>query len=417
MPYIDPNAPISEKEFAKLAANAGFQRTLGGYSTQEQVDDYYANQRLANIATNVIRMNNPEGISRDALVAQMNTNWAKQVPTAELNYATQQQRRLAESAAAAPGTQQGISMEQRNLATTDALNNALNTPGPGRSVYDQRLQQMMLGSFDSSDPSYRWRVEQALTNAGRAGAARGMLGSGNMAAELLTLSSNLASQEYGAQFNRLLQASANATQHYTAAYGVLDRMLSQQQSQQNLGLQQEQLAQEWARIGQGWNNQNLGMFANDTSRWDAGNRAAADAGKLSLARDQFNASEKRLDQWASGENQALQQRLGGGLLPGQLKQQQLERENEFYRSGRLNEASMNAMENYYRDWKARGSPDEYAGTSSSARGPVLNNVASQLPSGPGYISNSSGKTTTFGNQSPSYQPWGNDYGYEAVYGD
>jgi hypothetical protein len=385
MAYIDPNAPMSNREFNKLAADAGFYQTMGGYSTRYQLNAYDANRQLANIASNVTRMERPESVERDAVVAQMNTNWAKQVPTSELAYATQQQRRLAESAAAAPGTQQGISMEQRNLATTGALNNAINTPGPGRSVYDQRLQQMMLGSFDSSDPSYQWRMEQALTNAGRAGAAKGMLGSGNMAAELLNLSSNLASQEYGAQFNRLLQASANATQHYTAAYGVLDRMLAQQQSQQGFGLQQEQLAQDWARIGQGWNNQNLGMFANDTSRWDAGNRAAADAGKLSLARDQFNASEKRLDQWASGESQALQQRL----------------------------ANLQSSPQYV----APPAPTYGYSTPSSYYAPVQNNVAPQLPSGTGYISNSSGKTTTFGNQSPAYQPWGNDYGYEAVYGD
>ena len=382
MAYIDPESKISDKEFEKLAYAAGYSRRSGGYSS---ADDIRFHENSKGWATKESIAGGPRTISKDALITQLNANWARQVPTSELAYAAQQQRRLAASAAGAPGTQQGISMEQRNLATTDALNNAINTPGPGRSVYDQRLQQMMLGSFDSSDPSYQWRMEQALTNAGRAGAAKGMLGSGNMAAELLTLSSNLASQEYGAQFNRLLQASANATQHYTAAYGVLDRMLAQQQSQQGFGLQQEQLAQEWARVGQGWNNQNLGMFANDTSRWDAGNRTAADAGKLSFARDQFNASEKRLDQWASGENQALQQRLANLQSSSQ--------------------SSAPAASTY--GYK----------TPSSSNGPVQNNVASQLTSGTGYISSSSGETTTLGNQSQSYQPWGNDYGYEAVYGD
>lgn len=408
MAYIDPNENISYKEFNKLAADAGFYRRMGGYSTREQLNAYEDNQALARVASNVIPMIAPAGVGRDAVIAQMNANWVKQVPTSELDYATQQQRRLVAESSQVPGTQQNISMEQRNLATTEALNNALNTPGPGRGVYDQRLQQMMLGSFDSSDPSYRWRMEQALTNAGRAGAAKGMLGSGNMAAELLTLSSDLASQEYGAQFNRLLQASANATQHYTAAYGVLDSMLAQQQSQQNLGIQQEHLAQEWARVGQGWNNQNLGMFANDTSRYSVQSQAAAAAGKLSLERDQFNASEKRLDNWNQGQGAALMQgagRFGSGEL------ERLERENAFNRAGRLSESSMNSMESYYRDWKARGSPDEYAGTSSSPRGPVLNNVASQLPSGTGYIqNNSTGAVTQLGGQS-------NSYGYDAVYGD
>lgn len=386
MAYIDPTSKLSDREFNKLAADAGFYQGIGGYSTRAQINAYDSNNALSNIASNVVRMDRPASVGRDAVVDQLNTNWAKQVPTSELAYATQQQRRLAASASGAPGTQQGISMEQRNLATTEALNNARNIPGPGRSAYDQRLEQMMLGSFDSSDPSYKWRMEQALENAGRAGAAKGMLGSGNLAAELLTLSSNLASTEYGAQFNRLLQASTNATQHYTAAYGVLDRMLAQQQAQQGFGLQQEQLAQDWARVGQGWNNQNLGMFANDTSRWDAGNRAAADAGRLSLARDQFNATEKRLDQWAGGENQALQQRLSG--LQGYSQ----------------NAAPISALYGY-------SIPNNYYS-------PTQNSVASQLPSGTGYITNNStGQTTTFSRQPASYQPFTNDYGYEAVYGD
>jgi hypothetical protein len=288
-----------------------------------------------------------------------------------------------------------LSMEQRNVATAEALANAKATPGPGRSAYDQRLQQMMLGSFTPDDPSYQWRMEQGMNNLARSSAAKGMLGSGNMAAELLSFGQGMASQEYGSQFNRLLQASANATSQYTAAYSVLDRMLQQQQAQQNLGYQGEQVAQEWGRLAQGWNNQNMGYMAQDTSRFSAAANAQAQAGQLSvqreqnaLRRDQFNAEQQRLDNWNQGQGAALMQGAGEGQAQA-------------------------------------GQPNSYTQQTSyntGGYGPIQNSTASQLPSGTGYVqNNNTGATTSFGGGGggggQGYQSWGNDYGYEAVYGD
>ncbi len=69
------------------------------------------------------------------------------------------------------------------------------------------------------------------------------------------------------------------------------------------------------------------------------------------------------------------------------------------------------MEAYYRDWKARGSPNELDNGESY----------SSPTSGTGYIiNNSTGATTSLGGGGgggQGYQSWGNDYGYEAVYGD
>lgn len=132
--------------------------------------------------------------------------------------------------------QQRLGQSQANTATTDALRASRNVSDPGRSVYDTRLNQMLTRGFTPDDPSYQWRMDQGMENLSRASAARGMLGSGNVLAELTNYAQGAASQEYSAQFNRLLGASQNATQQYTAAYDTLDRMLGQQQGQQQLGL-------------------------------------------------------------------------------------------------------------------------------------------------------------------------------------
>lgn len=132
--------------------------------------------------------------------------------------------------------QQRLGQSQANTATTDALRASRNVSDPGKSIYDTRLNQMLTRGFTPDDPSYKWRMNQGMENLSRASAARGMLGSGNVLAELTNYAQGAASQEYSAQFNRLLGASQNATQQYTAAYDTLDRMLGQQQGQQQLGL-------------------------------------------------------------------------------------------------------------------------------------------------------------------------------------
>lgn len=395
MAFVDQERTYSDKEFQKLANAAGYKGWGGVYSTPEQIAEWENWNRIADIASNVERKERPEGISRDAVASIMNAQWAREQPTQQMNYAINRQK----SMAGLGNQQQMVSMEQRNVATAEALANAKAAPGPGRSAYDQRLQQMMLGSFTPDDPSYQWRLEQGMNNLARSSAAKGMLGSGNMAAELLAFGQGMASQEYGSQFNRLLQASANATSQYTAAYSVLDRMLQQQQAQQNLGYQGEQVAQEWGRLAQGWNNQNMGYMAQDTSRFSAAANAQAQAGQLSvqreqnaLRRDQFNAEQQRLDNWNQGQGAALMQKAGNS--------------SGFYTPPA---PSYDEMEAYYRDWKARGSPNELdnGGSSSSAS------------SGTGYIiNNSTGAATSVGGGGgQGYQSWGNDYGYEAVYGD
>ena len=488
------SSDMSDKEFDKLAFKAGYGRYgLGGsYSTAAEYET----------ATNQARLWHTQpvipGISKNDLINKLNAETARQTPIYQQNFALDQQKPAIDQQKPAldqqksasdqqnfaidrqnstsgrqnfaldqqnfaigqqnstidqqqsllndSRKQQALALGQRNAAVDDALNNAQRTSGPGQSVYDQRLQQMMNGTFAPDDPSYQWRVQQGMTNLGRSQAAKGMLGSGNMAAELLSYGQGMASQEYGSQFNRLLAASQNATAQYTNAYGVLNQMLQQQQGQQQQGnadnltaqgwgrtaqdwgqtaqgwgktandLEQiaqgwghmaqgwgqnaqgwgknaqdwVQTAQNWGQTAQGWGSQNLGITNADTSRYGVTSNAANQAGQLSLQRDQFNAQQKRLDNADRGSGDALMRGAGNNS-------------NNSNNGGQFNDQ-------YDRT---------YGYKSPSSGGSVQNNVASELQSGTGYIrNNQTGDTTQFGDSNQGSQsPFTNDYGYEAVYGD
>ena len=364
---------LAEEAFNKQAATAGYVYRDGSYHPAASVAQYDAMPR--NYRTNTMA----QELSRSQVESQLQQSQMRATTGAQQSFAIDQQQGLLND----NRQQQGLALGQRNAAVGDALNNAQRTTGPGQSTYDQRLQQMMNGTFAPDDPSYQWRVQQGMTNLGRSQAAKGMLGSGNMAAELLTYGQGMASQEYGAQFNRLLSASQNATAQYTNAYGVLNQMLQQQQGQQQQGNANQLTAQGWGQTAQGWGSQNLGITNADTSRYGVTSNAANQAGQLGLQRDQFNAQQTRLDNADRGSGDALMRGAGayGGSSAGQAYVQPA---------------------------------PTYGYQSPSSGGSVQNNVASQLPSGTGYITNNqTGQTTQLGQTSP----FTNDYGYEAVYGD
>jgi len=378
---------MAQEAFNKQAAAAGYVYRDGSYHPAASVARYEAiprNSRTDTMAPELTRSQ----VESQLQQTQMRSTTGNQQNFAidQQNFAINQQQGLLND----NRQQQALALGQRNAAVNDALNNAQRTTGPGQSVYDQRLQQMMNGSFAPDDPSYQWRVQQGMTNLGRSQAAKGMLGSGNMAAELLAYGQGMASQEYGAQFNRLLSASQNATAQYTNAYSVLNQMMQQQQGQQQQGNANQltaqgwgQTAQGWGQTAQGWGSQNLGTTNADTSRYGVTSNAANQAGQLGLQRDQFNAQQTRLDNADRGSGDALMRGAGayGGSSAGQAYVQPA---------------------------------PTYGYQSPSSGGSVQNNVASQLPSGTGYITNNqTGQTTQFGQTSP----FTNDYGYEAVYGD
>ena len=79
-------------------------------------------------------------------------------------------------------------------------------------IYQSKLASMVNGQFGVDDPSYKFRVEQGQQALERSQAAHGMLGSGNAAIELTNYGQNAGSQEYQAQFGRLLQGMQGISQ-------------------------------------------------------------------------------------------------------------------------------------------------------------------------------------------------------------
>lgn len=97
----------------------------------------------------------------------------------------------------------GDKLAQTGMSTNDPSN-----------FYRDKLQAMSSGEFNPNDPSYQWRFDQGQQAAERSLAARGLLNSGNAAIELQAYGQGAASQEYGAQFTRMLQGLAGVSAQY-----------------------------------------------------------------------------------------------------------------------------------------------------------------------------------------------------------
>lgn len=89
------------------------------------------------------------------------------------------------------------------------------------NIYRSRLQQMLMGEFSPDDPSYQWRYDQGQQAVERSLAARGLLNSGNAAIELQQYGQGAASQEYQAQFARILGAMGGVESQYNTQIGRL----------------------------------------------------------------------------------------------------------------------------------------------------------------------------------------------------
>lgn len=139
--------------------------------------------------------------------------------------------------------------QYRGAAGTE-LASTLGQDSPS-GIYQQKLAQMVNGEFSPDDPSYQFRYQQGQQAAERSLASRGLLNSGNAAIELQQYGQGMASQEYGAQFNRLLQGLSGTEDAYNTQMNRLMSMagvnldptaggqLAIQQGQ--LGVQQGQL--------------------------------------------------------------------------------------------------------------------------------------------------------------------------------
>jgi hypothetical protein len=153
-------------------------------------------------------------------------------------------------------------------ASGDMLN-AQNQNDPS-NFYRDKLQAMSApggGDFQTSDPSYLFRLQQGQQALERSGAAKGLQGSGNMGIALQNYGQNAASQEFGAQFERMKQGLGAVSSQYDTQMQRLMKMAGIDNdpaaaAKMNLGIEGENTN----RI-QAANQYNLGVMGNETSRY------------------------------------------------------------------------------------------------------------------------------------------------------
>jgi hypothetical protein len=98
--------------------------------------------------------------------------------------------------------------------------NAL-TAAMGGGGYLDPSQQYKPFTFNQSDPSYQWRLQQGANALTAQGAAMGNLGSGNLGTALVNYGQNAASQEYQNEFNRYQQGLNDWMAQRAASYNML----------------------------------------------------------------------------------------------------------------------------------------------------------------------------------------------------
>lgn len=190
------------------------------------------------------------------------------------------------------------------------------TSGDPYGGWGTKMQELMNGQFDATDPSYKWRYEQGLQATQRAGAAKGLGASGNEMLALQEAGQGMASQEYGNQFNRLFSLMGQSARQFNATMDRLANLSGAQFSPAapyQLGVQKygidvgAQTSLQTARIGASASTANAAMAA-QTSRANA-------AGQLALGYAQLNSQNARLaaaDQGAAAAIQNYQQRGNSG---------------------------------------------------------------------------------------------------------
>lgn len=145
------------------------------------------------------------------------------------------------------------------------------------NVFRDKLTQMSTGQFSPDDPSYQWRLQQGQQTVERSLGARGLLNSGNAAIELQQYGQGAASQEYGAQFSRMLQGLSGVETQYNSQFSRLAQMagitLDPSSSVKiNAGIQQAQIGASAqvasAQIGQqtGLANNQLAQLTNQQNQ-------------------------------------------------------------------------------------------------------------------------------------------------------
>lgn len=98
----------------------------------------------------------------------------------------------------------GLTPNQSLLTTSRPARDALQTQGADFSGWQKQLQDLLSNpSSIQNDPSYQFRLGQGQQAIERSNAAKGMLGSGNVLAELAKYGQGMASEELGNKTNTL----------------------------------------------------------------------------------------------------------------------------------------------------------------------------------------------------------------------
>lgn len=112
-------------------------------------------------------------------------------------------------------------------------------------IYRKKLEAMSTGQFGIDDPSYKFRFDQGQKALERSQASKGLLGSGNAAVELQQYGQGAASQEYQAQFQRMLQGMGAVEEQYNSQQARLMQLAGVQtpgvQAGITGGIQQSQI--------------------------------------------------------------------------------------------------------------------------------------------------------------------------------
>lgn len=117
---------------------------------------------------------------------------------------------------------------------------------PQRAQYTTQLNNLMQGGVSAvaNDPSVMARQQAGEQALSRSAAARGFLGSGNILSEIQKQGQDIASQEYGNQFNRLSKLAGVDSGSPSSAGNIMAQAPGQNLQEQQTGFNQAVTAQK-----------------------------------------------------------------------------------------------------------------------------------------------------------------------------
>jgi hypothetical protein len=257
-----------------------------------------ANIRATLAAANAASYARPATVSHDSgggnsspTVSYNGMKWAipKNAPAtatlAQASYQPQQAAPVAQPKApdADPwGTSGGRAQAAGQLASQNQ-----NDPS---NLYRDKLAAMSSGKFTPDDPSYQFRFDQGQQAVERSAASKGLLGSGNAAIELQQYGQGAASQEYGAQFNRMLAGMSGVESQFNTQMSRLQTMAgvtNDPLANSKLAVTQGELANQQQSTA---NQFALGSQSNATQAQSVANNYSLGLGSNAIAQQQANQS-------------------------------------------------------------------------------------------------------------------------------